>query len=463
MPARRKWKRTVGINKVLRWQEYEVAAHRFKSALYCRRRATWKQFCETLSSGPLSDTTATIKRIRRNRTMSPSYSHPEGPTVAATTMANHLKQVFSGSSLPSTRYNAPPIPSGPHCLEDDPCPVDTETVRTALLKRLSRRKAPGCDHLRTEMLLPIADDLVPVLTLLFRLCWIWSAVPAAWCTAQVVPIYKKGDPLQPANYRPISLTSVLRKLFELCLQTTLEDTAPSLDPVQGGFRHSRSALDQALCLNELCRQHAIDHHGEPPVLAFLDIKSAYDTVDRAIIWRALETYISPALLGLLQCLFDKVSIEVLVSGFTSPAFWPRTGVLQGSILSPFLYSIYINSLPALLRSVRLPISARYYSSNPQREFDGLWLNCLLYADDVVLIGAPEVMPRLLKTAEEHSFSLGYRWNPAKCVVLNSAFSLGGPQLKLYGDGIPIQSTFNYLGVPFDDTGCCRTASDHNGH
>ncbi|KAG1314457.1 hypothetical protein G6F62_013920 [Rhizopus arrhizus] len=106
--ARRKWKRTVGINKVLRWQEYEVAAHRFKSALYCRRRATWKQFCETLSSGPLSDTTATIKRIRRNRTMSPSYSHPEGPTVAATTMANHLKQVFSGSSLPSTR-------NGAHC------------------------------------------------------------------------------------------------------------------------------------------------------------------------------------------------------------------------------------------------------------------------------------------------------------------------------------------------------------
>ncbi|KAG1140029.1 hypothetical protein G6F37_013055 [Rhizopus arrhizus] len=61
------------------------------------------------------------------------------------------------------------------------------------------------------------------------------------------------------------------------------------------------------------------------------------------------------------------------------------------------------------------------------------------------------MPRLLKAAEEHSFSLGYRWNPAKCVVLNSAFSLGGPQLKLYDDDIPIQSTFNYLGVPFDDT------------
>ncbi|KAG0742888.1 hypothetical protein G6F24_016383 [Rhizopus arrhizus] len=66
------------------------------------------------------------------------------------------------------------------------------------------------------------------------------------------------------------------------------------------------------------------------------------------------------------------------------------------------------------------------------------------------------MPRLLKAAEEHSFSLGYRWNPAKCVVLNSALSLGGPQLKLYGDDIPIQSTFNYLGIPFDDTGTIAT-------
>ncbi|KAG1028789.1 hypothetical protein G6F43_014035 [Rhizopus delemar] len=106
-------------------------------------------------------------------------------------------------------------------------------------------------------------------------------------------------------------------------------------------------------------------------------------------------------------------------------------------MSLLLYLVCCNvcliSLPALLRSVRLPVSARYYSSNPQREFDGLWLNCLLYADDVVLIGAAEVMPRLLKAAEEHSFSLGYRWNPAKCVMLNCAVSLGGPQFKLSAD------------------------------
>ncbi|KAG0803582.1 hypothetical protein G6F26_013477 [Rhizopus arrhizus] len=282
------------------------------------------------------------------------------------------------------------------------------------------------------MLLPVVKDIVPVLTALYQLCWRWSSVPKSWCVAQIVPIYKKGDPLDPANFRPISLTSILRKLLELCLQSSLEDSAPPLDIVQGGFRRRRSALDQALCLHELCRQHAEDHFGEPPVLAFLDIKSAYDTVDRAVIWRALETHVAEPMLGILQSLFDNVSVQVLLGGHSSRSFWPRTGVLQGSILSPFLYSIYINGLPSVLRSVVIPTSSRVFDSMPRFEHSGLWLNSLLYADDVVIIGAPDTMPRLLRAAENHSRSLGYRWNPAKCVVLNPPNAHGARPLKLYG-------------------------------
>ena len=127
------------------------------------------------------------------------------------------------------------------------------------------------------------SHLSPILVSLFRLCWYWSIVPKVWCSAQVIPIYKKGDPLDPANFRPISLTSVFRKLMELCLSSALEDASPNLDPAQGGFRRQRSALDHALCLQELCIKHRLAHHRVPPILAFLDIKSAYDTVDRDII------------------------------------------------------------------------------------------------------------------------------------------------------------------------------------
>jgi hypothetical protein len=275
-------------------------------------------------------------------------------------------------------------------------------------------------------------------------------VPRSWCTAQVIPIYKKGDQTDPGNFRPISLTSALRKLLELCLQDQLTATAPPLDIAQGGFRAHRGAPDQALCLHELSVQHAKDH-GEPPVLAFLDIKSAYDTVDRAIIWRALETYVSAPMLGLLQALFDSVHVEVLLQGYSSPSFMPATGVLQGSILSPFLYSVYMDKLPGFLRKVRVSISPAL-EEPPQRLYDGLWLNCLLYADDVVLIGTAHTMPHLLKATEIHSRIIGYRWNPQKCVVVNPPSLHGGRPLKLYGAVIPTADSFCYLGLPINCKG-----------
>jgi hypothetical protein len=86
-------------------------------------------------------------------------------------------------------------------ISDSDCPFSVELVTLVIIKRLARRKAPGVDHIRTEMLLPILNDLAPVLVLLFSLCWIWSRVPKTWCTAQVIPIFKKGDPLDAANYR----------------------------------------------------------------------------------------------------------------------------------------------------------------------------------------------------------------------------------------------------------------------
>ncbi|CEG82714.1 Putative Polyprotein (Fragment) [Rhizopus microsporus] len=78
---------------------------------------------------------------------------------------------------------------------------------------LQPKKAPGPGHLRQEMLAPLQPALAPLLLFLFQLCWTWSYTPADWRLAQVVSIYKKGDPNEPGNHRPISLTSVFRKAF----------------------------------------------------------------------------------------------------------------------------------------------------------------------------------------------------------------------------------------------------------
>ncbi|KAG2214073.1 hypothetical protein INT45_007794, partial [Circinella minor] len=392
--------KATGIQQGIWNIKHKEASKQFDTLGQKQKRQAWNNFINKLSNNELSNTTATIKRIRQNKVVNPTFSDMAGPEVAANKMSQQLARTFS---------------------------------------------APGMDHLRAEMLGPITEYLTNLLTDLFILCWKWSKTPDSWRLAQIVPIYKKGDANDPANYRPISLLSVLSKILEICLQDELHSASPDIDISQ-------------------------DHNNNSSILAALDIQSAYDTVDRAIIWRALEPIASPPLLGLLQSLFDNVSIQVLLSGTTSRSFWPATGVLQGSILSPHLYSIYINSLPQFHRS---PSSSSILSNlsdsdsdfqdtpilssrqHPHRLVCGKWINALLYADDVVLIGDRSNIQQLLNRAEEHSYQLGYRWNPSKCIVLQQPTSQStNPLLPLYLYNQPLltASTFVYLGIPFNASG-----------
>ncbi|EIE82075.1 hypothetical protein RO3G_06780 [Rhizopus delemar RA 99-880] len=333
-------------------------------------------------------------------------------------MAHHLEKIFSGELLPnrtdphtSTQSSSSPDDTTSPPFDVNTCPIDLDSINEAI-KQLPRRKAPGVDHFTIEM-------LSPLLLYIFRLCWQWA------------------------------LTSTFRKILEKCIAPDLELERLPLDIAQGGFRRSRSTLDQALCLVEtysILRQH----HRITPTLAFLDIKSAYDTVDRDHIWQTLQPSVSPPLLALLRNLFDEINIEVLLSNATSYRFSPATGVLQGSILSPFLYSIYINQLPALLRTQ--PIEE--VPSTDTRHF-AQSINCLLYADDVVLIAAPQDLAMLLQQCEDHSHRLGYRWNPLKCAIL--APSSDTQAYSLYGTTIPRQGIFSYLGIPINPGSYVNTA------
>ncbi|KAG1629224.1 hypothetical protein G6F44_011682 [Rhizopus delemar] len=239
-----------------------------------------------------------------------------------------------------------------------------------------------------------------------------------------------------------SLTTIFRKLLERCIQHFPQADGPPLDIAQGGFRESRSALDQVLCLAEI--SHVLrTHYHVKPVLAFLDIKSAYETVNRSFVWDTLSRYVSSPMLHLLRCLFDDVQIEILLSNTTSRRFHPKTGVLQGSILSPYLYSVFINQLPAQLRPQAITIDMSPLETIPL-------LNCLLYADDVVLIAECTTMTDLLRKCEEHSLQMGYRWNPSKCVILDN--QLEPISYTIYNQALPQVTSFAYLGVPFKPGG-----------
>lgn len=451
----RNWRHCrTAMDKITMWLEYKLALKTFRSLIQKAKRKSWKFFCASLEKN-FSKATKTISRLKKRHATSASFSHVEGTTKALEVMSTHLASIYNGSFLPASIIR----PALVHVdRSDSPFEVpnamfDTDTVEDCV-KHLSYGKSPGPDHIKGEMLRPLCTIVSPVLALLFQLCWQWSYTPLLWRQATVFPIYKKGNVKDPANYRPISLTSVLRKLFEKVISGPVVSFSPKLDVAQGGFREQRSPLDQALCLHDLMHDYFLRHHHYPSV-AFLDIKSAYDTVDRRVVWDTLfESPLFPRpLLYLLMNMFDEVSVSVLLSNQSSDSFSPSTGLLQGSVLSPHLYSVYIDSLPGALRQVA---SGTATSINVPNESRPTPLTSLLFADDVAIFGNKTEVQSMLDLASQHSLDLGYRWNPSKCAILNAPSATSSSStdfaFTLYGQPIPIVKQFTYLGMEFANKG-----------
>jgi hypothetical protein len=78
-------------------------------------------------------------------------------------------------------------------------------------------KAPGLTGLSADLLHPIADMVAPILASLFSIYFYLDVVPSSWKRSLICPVPKKGDLSMISNYRPISLTEVTRKIYEMCL------------------------------------------------------------------------------------------------------------------------------------------------------------------------------------------------------------------------------------------------------
>lgn len=206
-----------------RRQAFLSARVEFDKELKRARNQQWKQFCKSMERKLHAEANVVIKRMRRNRHTSPMLTHRDGPRAAAEAMALHLRNVFGGNRVQDT-----PLSPLIEPLEQDLSPFTDEAI-CKVIKRLALRKAPGCDHFTGAMLKPIAVPLSQVLEKLLTVCWRWSCVPVVWRTAQVVPIFKKGDPSEPANFRPISLTSIFRKILERYMLPQLLAEVPALD------------------------------------------------------------------------------------------------------------------------------------------------------------------------------------------------------------------------------------------
>ena len=151
------------------------------------------------------------------------------------------------------------------------------------------------------------------------------------------------------------------------------ETNNLLGEIQNGFRKGRCGSDNVFVLNTiLWKAKALRQKVH---LGFVDVAKAYDSVNRDILWRILESIgISGAFLQTLKSMYTDDSVRCTVNGATTRSVFLRRGLRQGCSLSPLLFALYIMGMGEDLASAKEGFMV-----------GNVMVSSLLFADDIVLV------------------------------------------------------------------------------
>jgi Reverse transcriptase (RNA-dependent DNA polymerase)/Endonuclease-reverse transcriptase len=294
-----------------------------------------------------------------------------------------------------------------------------------LLQVTKERATPGPDGVPAALLKHCAVALAPSLAHVFQRALNTGELPVDWKTAAVTPIFKDGDKQDVKNYRPISITSLVGKLLERFVRDKTSEflEANKVIPTQQhGFRARRSCTTLLAGTIDGWAAKLDEKSGAHIHVVFLDWAKAFDRVDHKRLLSKLSHYgIKGALLKWFESFLTGRTQFVRYGGARSEPSDVPSGVIQGSVLGPLLFILFVADLPDLVKT-----------------------NIVQYADDCSLehlIERPEDADKLqedLHSVEIWCANNGMDMNEKKCKVMDVTrartplyyqYTLGGEPLQ----------------------------------
>ena len=263
-----------------------------------------------------------------------------------------------------------------------------------------------------------------------------------WRVGNITPLSKCGSSSScPSDYRPITITPVLSKVYERLLARRLNAFAENklFPSLQFGFRKGLGTCDALLTITHTV-QKALDSCSEVRMVG-LDFSAAFDRVNHeALIFKLKQFGVGGSFLSILTEFLTNRTQRVVVDGQCSEWRNVVSGVPQGSVLGPLLFILYTHDM-----------------------WFGLENKLVAYADDATLLAvvpSPDMRPSVSESLNRDLAKInewckwwGMKMNPRKTLsmIVSRSRTIQPQHPELLIDDIPLttNNSFKSLGVIFD--------------
>ena len=313
--------------------------------------------------------------------------------------------------------------------------INESSIANAI-KSLKKSPSSGCDGITANHLFhALSEPLTNVLCELYTTMLATSTVLDIFEVGIIVPILKKATLCSndPSNFRPITLSSVHSKIVEKLLLP--EDTAAD---TQFGFRKGRGTTTATSLAHDAVKY--MNNNGSAVYVCSLDAQKCFDSIWHDGLFHKLSGKISDQHWIFLYKWYRASKAKVRWAGELSSTFSISKGMRQGSILSPRLFSIFIDDLLLQLNSNDNGIKLHNFK-----------LNTIAYADDINLFSTTAIgLQQLINICESYAEKWRIKFNPTK----TKCTQIGKPELKkpptwtLNGEVVNLSDETTILGVNF---------------